>query len=386
MLVQYILDLVYSIELIIITTYNNLMTENVYIHIPFCRRKCNYCSFVSFPTLDKKEQYLIALKNEIQSKYKNENLKTLYFGGGTPSLLTVDEFKELISLFKTDRNTEITSELNPENLTKEYLKNLKKCGINRISMGCQTFNNDILEIIGRQHTAQEVMNAVKSAQDIGFDNISLDFIYGLPSQNIEDFEHDLTKAIQLGIKHISLYGLKIDEGCHFYKHPPINLPDDETQANMYLKAIEILAKNGFTHYEISNFCLSGYESKHNLNYWDNNSYYGFGVAAHGYLDGNRYSNPVTIEKYLENPSTPQEIKHLTEQEMLEEEIFLGLRRMDGINSSLINEKYNIDFDKKYKNILNKYTASGHIAKTENGYKFTANGILVSNYILADFLD
>ncbi|MBR6099486.1 radical SAM family heme chaperone HemW [bacterium] len=362
------------------------MTENVYIHIPFCRRKCNYCSFISFSSIDKKEQYLDALKKEIQSKYKNEKLKTLYFGGGTPSLLEASDFSDIISLFDVDNSTEITTELNPENLTKEYLKNLKKCGINRISMGCQTFNNDILKIIGRQHTAQEVVSAVKSAQDIGFDNISLDFIYGLPKQNIDDFAQDLTTAIQLGVKHISLYGLKIDDGCYFYKNPPENLPDDETQANMYLKAIEIMTQNGFAHYEISNFCRPNFESRHNLNYWNNNSYYGFGVAAHGYLDGNRYSNPVTIEKYLENPTTPQETKHLTEQEKLEEEIFLGLRRMDGINSSLINEKYNIDFKKKYKNILDKYTASGHITKTENGYKFTVNGILVSNYILADFLD
>ena len=166
---------------------------------------------------------------------------------------------------------------------------------------------------------------------------------------------------------------------------PQNLPNDDTQAQMYLEAIEILTDNNYEHYEISNFSLPNFESRHNLNYWNNNSYYGFGVAAHGYINGVRYSNPVSVEKYLINPNKPKEEKLLTKQEQLEEEIFLGLRRRAGINIHDINKKFNIDFNCKYRDIITKYTKSGHIKNTTNGYKLTINGILVSNYILADFI-
>lgn len=362
------------------------MVQNVYIHIPFCRQKCKYCSFISFPKLESKEKYLLSLRKEIISKYKNEVLNTLYFGGGTPSLLSTDEFKNIIELFNTDNNTEITIEVNPETVNYEYLSELQQTGVNRLSIGCQTFNDVILRIIGRRHDSKQVIDVVKYAKSAGFNNISLDFIYGLPNQTIKDFECDLKKAVELDIQHISLYGLKIDEGCYFCNNRPYNLPDDDTQAKMYLKAIDLLSEHNFQHYEISNFALNGYESKHNLNYWDNNSYYGFGVAAHGYINGKRYSNPVTLEKYTANPAEPQEIKTLSKQEMLEEEIFLGLRRMKGIDTELINNKYNIDFEKKYKSVLDKYTSSGHLLKTDNGYCLSAKGILVSNYILADFIE
>ena len=362
------------------------MAENVYIHIPFCRRKCKYCSFISFPLLELKEQYIKALQSEINSKYKKEPLKTLYFGGGTPSLLTVEEFRDLISLFNTNKNTEITAELNPENLSAEYLKGLKNIGINRISLGCQTFDDNILLLIGRGHNSNQVRKVVQTAKDIGFKNISLDFIYGLPNQTIESFTSDLKTAVSLGIQHISLYGLKIDKGCYFFNHRPDNIPDDELQAQMYEKAIEILKECGFEHYEISNFCLPNFESRHNLNYWNNNSYYGFGVAAHGYLNGIRYSNPTTIDNYLQNPNKPKEEKLLSGQDKLEEEIFLGFRRMVGINIQEINNKFHIDFDDKYKDILKKYTQTGHLEQTQTGYKLTTSGILVSNYILSDFID
>ena len=362
------------------------MTENVYIHIPFCKRKCKYCSFISYPKIELKEKYLNALKYEIANKYKQEELKTIYFGGGTPSLLLPEEFKDIITLFRMNKNTEMTVELNPENLDERYLTELKNIGINRISLGCQTFDDSILKLIGRGHTSNHVINIVKIAQNIGFDNISLDFIYGLPTQTIDGFTKDLKTAINLGVKHISLYGLKIDEGCYFYNHMPQNLPNDDIQAQMYLKAIEILTDNNYEHYEISNFSVKNYESRHNLNYWNNNSYYGFGVAAHGYLDGIRYSNPTTIEKYIKNPEGAQEKHKLTPQEQLEEEIFLGFRRTEGINIQEINDKFNIDFNDKYKNIIRKYTQSGHLEKTPAGYKLTVAGILVSNYILSDFID
>lgn len=357
------------------------MVNNVYIHIPFCKSKCKYCSFVSYPRIELKEKYLDALETEIKTRYKGEKLNTLYFGGGTPSILTPNEFQKLISLFNTDKNTEITAELNPETITQDYLKQLK---VNRLSFGCQTFDDNILKLIGRRHNAQDVENAVKLAQKSGFENISLDFIYGLPTQTIDGFKQDLQHAISLGIQHISLYGLKIDKNCYFHSHPPDNLPDDDMQADMYLTAIETL--NDFEHYEISNFAQKNFYSRHNLNYWENNSYYGFGVAAHGYENNIRYFNTSSIEEYISNPIIHKSEHKLAIQERLEEEIFLGFRKMSGINVNRINQKYNIDFRKKYDKILEKYISYKYISETNEGFKLTTNGILISNVILSEFLE
>ena len=354
------------------------MVKSAYIHIPFCKLKCKYCSFISFPKLELKEQYLDALIKEIKYYYKGETLDTIYFGGGTPSLLTPEEFKILLNLFNYKDETEITAELNPDGLTRNYLKELKSIGINRISLGCQTFNDNILQLIGRRHNSQQVEDAVKFAKNAGFDNISLDFIYGLPNQTAEMFAADLKRAISLDVQHISLYGLKIDEGCYFYAHMPENLPDEDIQAEMYLKAIEIL-KN-FNHYEISNF---GKPSRHNLNYWNNNNYYGFGAAAHGYIDDTRYSNAETLEEYIKNPIKHSTQHILSKQEQLEEEIFLGFRKTDGIDIPHIEHKFNINFDKKYSKILKKY--SDFFEKTPHGCRFNTKGILISNTILCEFL-
>jgi len=362
------------------------MTQNAYIHIPFCKSKCKYCSFISFSELDLKEKYLAALSDEIKYRYKGELLNTIYIGGGTPSLLTEREAAGIVNAFQTNKETEITIELNPENISESYLKNLKGIGVNRLSFGCQTFDDEILKYIGRRHNSNDVIKSVQLAKNAGFENISLDFIYGLPNQTIEMFEKDLKKAISLNIPHISLYGLKIDSDCFFAKNPPKNLPDEDIQADMYIKAIKILSENNYEHYEISNFSKKGFNSKHNLNYWKNNSYYGFGAAAHGYENGVRYSNYRTIDEYIKNTTKCEYSHRLSEQERLEEEIFLGFRKSDGINTEKINNKYNINFDKKYKNVLDKYLSLNYIEKTENSYKLTLNGILVSNVILADFIE
>lgn len=361
------------------------MVKNAYIHIPFCKSKCKYCSFVSYPTLELKEQYLSALQKEIQYFYENEPLETLYIGGGTPSILEIGEVKNIIDNFTFSKNVEITMELNPETLDYEYLSGLKNIGINRISLGCQTFDDEILKVIGRRHNSEQVKNSVKLAQEAGFDNISLDFIYGLPNQNIEQFISDLKTAVGLGVNHISLYGLKVEEGCYFYSHLPENLPDGDMQADMYLKAIEFLTNSGFEHYEISNFARTGYESKHNLNYWDNNSYYGFGIAAHGYKDGVRYSNYEDFDTYFKFPHIHNLTHRVDKNEQLEEEIFLGFRKMKGLDVNEINQKFGIDFETKYVKVLQKYLDTKHFIKTENGYKLSDEGILVSNYILADFI-
>ena len=357
------------------------MINNAYIHIPFCKSRCKYCSFISYTKLELKNQYLNALISEIKNFYKNELLNTLYFGGGTPSNLAFEEFKQLTDLFKTDADTEITAELNPESITLDYLQNLKSVGINRLSFGCQTFDDGILKYIGRRHSAKDVENSIKNAKLVDFKNISLDFIYGLPNQTIKMFEDDLYRALDLDVQHISLYGLKIDENCYFAKYPPENLPDEDMQADMYLKAIEVLKKNGFEHYEISNFSKKGFNSRHNLNYWDNNSYYGFGCGAHGYVHGERYFNSTDLEEYINNNKRTSH--KLSMQEQLEEEIFLGLRKGAGIDIENINKKFGIDFCSKYAYILEKY--SDYLSKTPKGFKFTDEGILLSNVILSEFL-
>lgn len=361
------------------------MINNIYIHIPFCRQKCNYCSFVSYPLITKMADYIRALKSEIKYFYKNEELSTLYFGGGTPSLLNIEDFEQIINLLNVTNDTEITVEINPETVDKKYLSGLKNIGVNRLSFGCQTFDDRILEIIGRKHSSFQVCDCVKTAQDVGFENISLDFIYGLPQQTLSGFASDLQRALTLDIRHVSLYGLKIDKGCYFYLHMPACLPDEDDQADMYLEAIKILEGSNFNHYEISNFALSGFESRHNLNYWNNNSYYGFGVSAHGY-DGNiRYSNKLKLDDYIKNPIEHAREVALTMQQKQEEEIFLGFRKLCGLNTEEINKKYSIDFEKIYKDVLEKYISYGYLEKTASGYKLTDNGILVSNVILADFI-
>ena len=359
------------------------MVTSAYIHIPFCLSKCRYCSFVSFDTLAKKTGYLYSLLKEIDYYYQGETLKTLYFGGGTPSLMTVDELNKILKKFNYDESTEITIEVNPDSVDKEYLKGLKEIGFNRLSIGSQTFDDNLLSDIGRRHNAQQIFDTIESARQAGFENISVDLIYGLPNQTLDMLKNDLEIVKTLDITHVSLYGLKIDEGCYFYNHYPKNVPDDDTQADMYLEVIKTL--NEFQHYEISNFAKQGYESKHNLNYWREGEYYGFGVSAHGFIDGVRYSNYQTLEQYMDNPVFHEFGKFLTEQEKLEESIFLGFRIAEGVDEQEINQKFGINFSEKYKNILEKYLATGHIIKTGKGYRLSDEGFLVSNLILSEFI-
>lgn len=360
------------------------MVKSAYIHIPFCKSRCFYCTFISSTELSLKAKYLEALEKEIHFYYKGEILNTLYFGGGTPSILNIEEINNIIKIFNKDENTEITIELNPDDANYNYLKGLYDIGINRISFGCQTFDEKLLKQINRRHNSQQVISAVNISKTVGFKNVSLDLIYGLPNQTEKMFLKDLKKAIELGVEHISLYGLTIEEGSYFYEK---NIKtDDDEQADIYLCAVDFLTKNGYEHYEFSNFSKLGYNSKHNLNYWDNNEYYGFGVGAHGYVKNVRYANNNSIKDYIQNPKEHLEEKNITPKEKLEEEIFLGFRKMKGINVQKINKEYNIDFEKKYDDILNKYEKNKLLKKTTEGYKLTPQGVLLSNLILSEFLE
>lgn len=374
------------------------MTTSAYIHIPFCKSKCKYCSFVSYTKPDLITGYIYALLKDISDNYKKEDLKTLYFGGGTPSLIPAELLEKVIKKFNFQKDYELTVEVNPDDCTPEYLQTLIKLGVNRLSIGSQTFDDNILKLIGRRHNSNDIVKTVEFAKTAGFDNISVDLIYGLPTQTIDGLKRDLEQFLKLDIRHISTYGLKIEEESFWGKFynketnrlviPDTNRiylpPDDDTQADMYERVNDVLEHNGFYRYEVSNFAKKGYESKHNLNYWDNNEYYGFGAAAHGYVDGVRFYNYSELEKYMVKPSTHEYGKTLTEDEKLEEEIFLGFRKREGVNISKINEKFGIDFENKYRNILEKY--SNFLEKTQTGFGLNLKGVLVSNIILSEFLD
>ncbi len=323
---------------------------------------------------------------EIKSKYKNDKLETIYFGGGTPSLLKAKDLEKILNCFNFDDRAEITLEANPETITEENLQKIKEIGFNRISLGVQTFNNKLLKEIGRNHTEEKIYNSINIIKEVGFKNISIDLIYGLPNQTIESFILDMKKAISLNIQHISSYGLKIEEESFFGKNPPKNLPDDELQAQMFLELCKILKSNEFEHYEISNFAKKGYESKHNCAYWRNKNYYGFGLNASGYEGNIRYRNCPDLKEYIQNPLKEEEQETLTIQETMENEIFLALRLKEGINIPNLNKKYSINFEEKYKNTIKKYSQENLLKIENNHCKLTENGILLSNEIMSEFID
>ena len=359
--------------------------KSTYIHIPFCKRKCNYCAFTSFSALNLIDDYVKKLTAEIRHFYKGTPLNTLYIGGGTPSLLEIKHFEKILSLFNFAKNAEITVELNPESTDLKLLSALYNLGVNRLSIGVQSFAEDILRNIGRLHSVKKAKDTVFLAQDTDFDNISIDLIYGLPEQNMRLWENDLKEAKSLGVEHISLYGLKIEENTPFFNAPPKRLPNEDIQADMYERAVSFLAPE-FELYEISNFAKTPeYYSRHNLNYWNDGEYFGFGVSASGFINNIRYKNTINFKEYMEDPLNTKEIAVLTAQERLEETIFLGFRKREGINTAEINQKFGIDFDRKYAPVLQKFLNSGHLEKTENGYRLTISGILVSNLILSEFL-
>lgn len=353
---------------------------NLYIHIPFCLKKCNYCSFVSFEKNPEAfEQYFDAMNSEFEPK--KEKLKTLYIGGGTPSVIPVKFYKKFDFTF--NKNYEFTFEVNPGTVDLDYLKSLRNIGVNRLSIGIQSFNDEILAQIGRIHSAQEAIDCVKMAKEVGFNNISIDLIYGLPNQTMKIWQDSLKKAMTLGVQHISTYGLKIEEGTTFGQNPPQNLPAEDLCADMYLECVDFLSKNGLLHYEISNFALPGFESQHNINYWKNNPYKAIGVAAHGYENNIRYENTSDFEEYLKNPLKPVLSTILTQEDILEEGIFLGLRMKEGIDLAEFKARYGVDFEEKYQGILEKYEE--FFVRKNGRISLTTEGFMLSNSILAEFV-
>lgn len=361
------------------------MTKCVYIHIPFCKTKCKYCSFCSFNALKHKNKYINSLTKEIKFLYKKEYLETIYFGGGTPSLLDSKDLREILQNFNHDSKTEITIEINPNDFTQNYFNELINLNINRLSFGVQSFDDEILKEIGRSHTNKEIFSAIEILKKNNFENFSIDLMYGLPKQTLKNWHDTLDLALEINPAHISLYGLKIEEGTYFYKFPPKNLPNLDLQAKMYEIAIKKL-KEKYIHYEFSNFAKEEkYFSKHNLAYWKRKEYYGFGLSASGFLNNKRYTNTFLLSDYLKNPLN-KEYESLNIKQEIEEEIFLGLRLKEGINFKELHKKYKIDIFEEYKNLFEKYISYKLMEKTQNGIKLTEKGVLVSNEILCDFID
>lgn len=359
------------------------MVNSVYIHIPFCSSICTYCDFAKLYYNPKwVNKYLDSLANEIKTNYKNEKVKTLYIGGGTPSSLNIEELTKLfniLKIFKLDSDYEFTIECNIENITKEKALLFKKNKINRISIGVQTFNSKYLKFLGRNHTKESVITKIKMLKEIGFNNINIDLMYAFPNQTLEELDKDLDEYLKLDINHISLYSLIIEPNTMIYNKGVKNI-DEDLDADMY-KLISNRLSN-YHHYEISNYAKPGYESKHNQVYWNNEHYYGLGLGASGYIDNIRYTNTRNLTKYLKGEYL-DESHELDINETIENEFILGLRKIDGINKKHFNQKYNLDINQI--DIVKKLIKENKLI--DNGINIFINYdmIYISNSILCEFI-
>lgn len=373
--------------------------QSVYIHIPFCTQICHYCSFVKF-FYDEKlaTDYVEALTNEINTnvKGKHNRIRTLYIGGGTPTSLNVNQLKFLLEFinekFDIASCEEFTIEVNPGDVDVEKAKLLKENGVNRISFGVQVMDDLLLEEIGRVHRVKDVYNTVDIFTQFQFRNVSLDLIYALPNQSVEQFERSLDLALQFDLPHYATYGLQIEPKTIFYnKHKKgmLHRPTEDDEVIMYEILRESMRKKGILQYEISNFAKPGFESKHNLNYWSNGYYYGFGAGAHGYLPGKRITNirplPAYVKKTLEDGKPILEEEKITLKEQIEEEIFLGLRRRVGLNKHAFHKKYGFSIYSLYKEQIRRLVSQDLLVETEDVLRLTNDGMLLANRVFTEFM-
>lgn len=370
----------------------------IYIHIPFCIKKCEYCDFVSY--CNKKEyvpQYINALKKEIKNNINKEyKITTIYIGGGTPSSIEENYIADIIETIKLNmndedlknfENIEVTIEVNPGTVNKEKLQVYKKIGINRLSIGLQETHNELLKSIGRIHTYEEFIKTYNLARKIGFNNINVDLMIALPNQTIQDIKENLEKITKLNPEHISVYSLILEEGTPFYNkynENKIKLPDEELERNMYWYVKNTLENNGYMHYEISNFSKKGFESKHNMNCWNQEEYLGFGVAAHSYNNRIRYSNTNSIEEYIKGSN---KIIHeeQTLEDMQKEYMLLGLRKIEGINIQKFKNKFAQNPIFIFKEQLNKLVNEELIIVDGNEIKLTNKGLDLANIVWEEFV-
>ena len=373
----------------------------IYIHIPFCRAKCQYCDFYSMggarnrEAMDKYLQALTAHIRECAKLAPDYTVDTVYFGGGTPSFFGAEGlekiFSEIAKRFTLDKSAEVTLEANPDSVSTQSLTRLHRAGFNRISIGVQSDDDEMLKKLGRPHNYLQAKNAVSAARRAGFENVSVDLMYGLPSQSREAWTATVKNVLDLEPDHISCYGLKVEENTPLYEyHTLANLPDDDAQADMYLTACEILEKAGLNQYEISNFAKPGFQSRHNLKYWQGDEYLGFGPSAASDFAGKRFTAARSLEGYIEGVMGQgvilSECESIPKKERAGEYLMLRLRTTSGIEAEEYMKSFLLPFAPLEK-LLIKYERSGLAVKTaDDRWHLTPKGFLVSNAIIVELLE
>ncbi|MDU5880874.1 radical SAM family heme chaperone HemW [Clostridium perfringens] len=372
---------------------------SLYIHIPFCAQKCLYCDFPSFARKDHlRKAYIEALNKEIISlreKHNNLEINTIFIGGGTPSVLEADELECLlkeVAKLNMAKDVEYSMECNPGNLTEEKLEVMKKYGVNRISMGLQAKQDNLLRGLGRIHNYKTFKENFLLAKKVGFNNINIDLMFGLPNQRLNEWEETLREIISLEPAHISAYSLIIEEGTAFYnlyENDKLKLPTEEEERKMYHLAKKILEENGFNQYEISNYAKEGKECRHNLAYWNMDNWIGVGSASASYIDGKRIKNISSVEKYInsinEKGEAVEEIINNSKNDNMEEFMFMGLRKINGIDENEFKKRFSMNINDVYGEILNKYIGEGLLIRESGRIFLSEKGIEISNIIMADFL-
>jgi oxygen-independent coproporphyrinogen-3 oxidase len=370
----------------------------LYIHIPFCRRKCGYCSFVSYQCREVDiPAYIEVLKKEMAVRADTREVGTIFFGGGTPSLLSSgqagDIFSAIHRLFNVAPDAEITIEANPGTVDEKYLTSLRSIGVNRLSLGIQSLIDNELALLGRIHTADEARAAVRCARRAGFTNLNLDFIYGIPGQSMACWRRSLTEGIELGCEHLSLYALTLDDDVPMFdamKRGELPSLDSDLAANHYEIAEDILAANGYQHYEISNWAKDGHECRHNLVYWHNLPYLGFGVAAHSSLNGHRFSNTIDLDTYMgmfgSSRGAVLDINEDISPELqLAESVILGLRLNHGVNMEEMEKKYGDGSFRSYDRQVDELAGLGLLEMNDGRIRLTRRGRLLGNEVFYRFL-
>ncbi|MBR5011622.1 MAG: radical SAM family heme chaperone HemW, partial [Clostridia bacterium] len=367
-----------------------------------CKSKCGYCDFCSHtPKKNEVSRYLNALLLNMQDfavSAKDYTVDTVFIGGGTPTLLSKGQIKDIMDAlythFDIEKGAEITIEANPGTVDKGLLRALRNMGINRISFGLQSAHNNELSALGRIHTAEEFVESFNAARSAGFKNINIDLMYGIPHQSGESFASTLEFVKALSPEHISVYGLKIEEGTPFYdKKDALPLPDEESEYRMYRAAHTSLEDAGYCHYEVSNYARRGFESKHNMRYWKNEKYIGFGASAHSYFCGQRYAYTNDVEAYMLEMEHPTNISHIlsecTDIDVFTKEteyVMLNMRLFKGVDFEDYRREFGEDFMYKYKDRLDTYVKGGFVKLSGSSCAFTVKGMYVSNYILSEILD
>lgn len=382
----------------------------LYIHIPFCKQKCNYCDFCSYAEKqDLISKYIKCLLQEIKEVGSNNrvdfengkddlfSVKTIYIGGGTPSLIEskyiVKIMEEIKSNFELDENAEITIEVNPGTVTLEKLEDYNKVGINRLSIGLQSTHEHLLKEIGRIHTYLDFLDTFRFAREAGFENINVDLMIGLPNQTLAEVKDSIEEIVSMEPEHISVYSLILEEGTPLFKNVEegLELPDEELEREMYWTVKQILETNGYNHYEISNFAKQGYESKHNLDCWNQKEYIGFGVAAHSYTNGIRYSNIENLEQYIKNYEEDKTEENLVFHEkqdmeaMQKEYMLLGLRKIDGVSIQEFKIKFVANPVFLYHDKLEKLVNEELVEIDGDQIKLTNKGLDLANIVWEEFI-